>query len=79
MQVYTKTSPDMPSKLTPREEEILLALSRGLSNKAIGKALCIEESTVEGHVHRIFRKLGVTTRTEAARYAWEHGIYPPKL
>jgi len=60
--------------LTERETTILKALARGLSNEAIGKELWVAEQTVKFHLTNIYRKLDVKNRTEAARYAYEHGL-----
>jgi len=60
--------------LTDRETAILSALARGLSNEAIGKELWVAEQTVKFHLTNIYRKLGVSTRTEALRHAYEHGL-----
>src|SRR3954464_65929 len=60
--------------LTERESAILKALARGLSNDAIGKELWVAEQTVKFHLTNIYRKLGVSNRTEATRYAYEHGL-----
>ena len=60
--------------LTERETTILKALARGLSNEAIGKELWVAEQTVKFHLTNIYRKLDVSNRTEAARYAYEHGL-----
>jgi DNA-binding NarL/FixJ family response regulator len=60
--------------LTPRELEILDAVSHGLSNKAISAALCVTEQTVKFHLTNIYRKLGVHNRTSALRYAHEHRL-----
>ena len=60
--------------LTDRETTILKALARGLSNKAIGKELWVAQQTVKFHLTNIYRKLDVKNRTEAARYAYEHGL-----
>ena len=60
--------------LTDRETSILKALARGLSNDAIGKELWVAEQTVKFHLTNIYRKLGVNSRTEAVRYAYEHGL-----
>jgi len=51
--------------LTPREEEILLLLSKGLLYKEIADHLSIKHDTVGTHVKNIYRKLHVRTRTEA--------------
>jgi len=60
--------------LTDRETTILKALPRGLSNEAIGKELWVAQQTVKFHLTNIYRKLDVKNRTEAARYAYEHGL-----
>ena len=60
--------------LTERETTILRALARGLSNEAIGKELWVAEQTVKFHLTNIYRKLEVSNRTEAARYAFEQGL-----
>jgi DNA-binding NarL/FixJ family response regulator len=60
--------------LTDRELVILKALARGLSNDAIAKELWIARHTVKFHVRNIYRKLGLSNRTEAARYAYQHGL-----
>jgi two-component system, NarL family, nitrate/nitrite response regulator NarL len=54
--------------LTRREWQILDLVDRGLSNKEIGQLLHVEVSTVKNHTHRIFLKIGVHSRSEAA--AW---------
>jgi DNA-binding NarL/FixJ family response regulator len=60
--------------LTERETAILKALARGLSNDAIGQELWVAEQTVKFHLTNIYRKLEVSNRTEATRYAYEHGL-----
>jgi DNA-binding NarL/FixJ family response regulator len=65
--------------LTDRETSILKALARGLSNDAIGKELWVAEQTVKFHLTNIYRKLGVSNRTEATRYAYEHGLVDTTL
>jgi DNA-binding NarL/FixJ family response regulator len=62
--------------LTPREVEVLRAVSRGLSNAEIGRALFIGEATVKTHLLRAFAKLGVDDRTRAVTVAMELGILP---
>jgi two-component system, NarL family, nitrate/nitrite response regulator NarL len=57
--------------LTPRELEVLAALSEGLTNKAIARRLDISLHTVKFHVESLFRKLGARTRTEAVAKAAE--------
>jgi DNA-binding NarL/FixJ family response regulator len=60
--------------LTDRELMIMKAVSRGLSNQAIGKELWVTEQTVKFHLTNVYRKLGVTNRTEAARWAFAKGL-----
>lgn len=50
---------------TPREIEVLQALTKGLSNKRVADQLCLSAKTVEGYLTRIYRKLGVTSRCKA--------------
>jgi two-component system, NarL family, nitrate/nitrite response regulator NarL len=52
-------------RLTSREIEVVQLIERGLSNKEIGRRLCIELATVKNHVHNILEKLQVHTRGEA--------------
>ncbi|MFN8491411.1 MAG: response regulator transcription factor [Caldilineaceae bacterium] len=56
------------SALTPREQEVLRLLAQGLGNKAIAQALCLTEGTIEQHLKRIYRKLNINTRVEAATW-----------
>ena len=60
--------------LTERETAILAALGRGLSTEAIGQELWVAEQTVQFHLTNIYRKLGVSNRTEAARLAYQNGL-----
>ncbi len=60
--------------LTQREHEILALLSEGRSNRSIAQNLYVSEKTVKGHLNAIFRKLGVTNRTQAAMMAVELGV-----
>jgi DNA-binding NarL/FixJ family response regulator len=72
--VGTSGSGSHAADLTERELSILQALARGLSNDAIAKELWIARPTVKFHVRNVYRKLGVSNRTEAARYAYQHGL-----
>ena len=75
---HTATGPEDTSLsqigLTARESEILKAVARGLSNQAIGKEFWVTEQTVKYHLTNVYRKLGVTNRAEAVRFAYEHGL-----
>jgi two-component system NarL family response regulator len=64
----------MRTDLTPREIEILKLLSKGPTNKEIGRALGISENTVKNHVNSIIEKLEVSDRTEAATTAIQRGL-----
>lgn len=55
--------------LSPREQEILALIARGDSNKEIARELAIAETTVKIHVQHILRKLGLSSRVQAAVYA----------
>ena len=64
----------MLEPLTEREQEILLLLSRGMTNKDIALQLYLSQGTVKAHNHNIFSKLGVSTRTQALLRAQELGL-----
>lgn len=61
-------------ELSIRESEIIRLIATGLSNKEIGVQLLLSEKTVKNHITRIFSKIQVTARTQAAIYAIRHGI-----
>jgi len=58
--------PEGAAQLSPREHEVLQQIARGASNKEIARALQIAETTVKIHVQHILRKLGVSSRVQAA-------------
>lgn len=60
--------------LTERESQVLQLLAKGLANKQIAGVLGISEHTVKFHISSIYSKLGVTSRTEAARTGVLHGL-----
>lgn len=60
--------------LTDRELTILKALARGLSNKQISQETWVTEQTVKFHLSNVYRKLDVSNRAEAVRYALQNGI-----
>jgi DNA-binding NarL/FixJ family response regulator len=62
--------------LTRREVELLAYIAGGSSNREIAKALWVTEQTVKFHLSNIYRKLGVSNRTEASHWAHTHGIPP---
>ncbi len=68
--------PVRPPGLSPREYEVLSLLVRGWSNRQIANELFIDETTVKTHLHRIFEKLQVRDRTQAAILAVQRGWCP---
>ena len=60
--------------LSPRELSILEALESGGSNREIAERLFVAEQTVKFHLTNIYRKLGVSSRTEAVHYAYANGL-----
>ncbi len=68
-------APATPSQLlSRREQEVLEQIALGASNKEIARALDIAETTVKIHVQGILRKLGLTSRVQAAVYAAARGL-----
>jgi DNA-binding NarL/FixJ family response regulator len=63
--------------LTEREREVLVLVACGNSNRAIADQLVISEKTVTSHISHIFTKLGVTSRSAATAYAYDHGLARP--
>jgi DNA-binding CsgD family transcriptional regulator/N-acetylneuraminic acid mutarotase len=71
----TGPDPTRPIDLTPREREVLAMVAEGKTNREIGSALYISESTAGVHVSNILAKLGVASRTEAAAIAIKSGLF----
>jgi DNA-binding NarL/FixJ family response regulator len=69
-----RSEPSATPLLSEREAAVLEAVARGLSNREIGQLLWISEQTVKFHLRNVYRKLGVSSRTEAARYAYRSGL-----
>jgi DNA-binding NarL/FixJ family response regulator len=63
-----------PAGLTRRECEVLSLVADGGSNREVGEKLYISDRTVARHLTNIFHKIGVSSRTQAARYAIDHGL-----
>ena len=76
---YVLATPEIVSgssvrvKLSKRQKQLILMLDQGLSNRAIGEALGISEHTVKVHFWRLFRRLGVSSRTQALHFARTNG------
>ena len=62
------------SGLTPRELEVLRLVAAGEPNKVIAAELCLSEKTIDRHLSNIFGKLGVSSRTAAAAWAYRHKL-----
>ena len=60
--------------LTAREAEVLTLVARGKTNRAIAAELYISEKTVASHLNHIFTKLGLTSRSAATAYAYQHDL-----
>lgn len=61
-------------ELSGRERCVLVRIARGDPNKVIARSLDISESTVKAHMKSILRKIGVRNRTQAAIWAFNHGL-----
>ena len=62
------------TKLSKRQKQLILMLDRGLSNRDIATELNISEHTVKVHLWRLFRRLGVKSRTQTLHFARTHGL-----
>jgi DNA-binding NarL/FixJ family response regulator len=67
---------ERPQVLTERELEIVSLVGEGYSNRELARMLWVTEQTVKFHLTNIYRKLGVSNRTEASRWAHAHGLLP---
>jgi DNA-binding NarL/FixJ family response regulator len=67
-------APAAAPPLTERERSILAAVAAGMTTAAISRELWISEHTIKFHLTNIYRKLGVTNRAGAVRFAIENGL-----
>lgn len=67
----------IPVQLTDREQEILIGLARGRSNRLLAEELFLSEATIKTHVSHLLAKLEVRSRVQAVILAYEHGIVAP--
>jgi DNA-binding NarL/FixJ family response regulator len=79
LKVFLLDDPDAepgtaPEKLSKRQKQLLIMLDKGLSNRDIAEELKISEHTVKVHLWRLFRRLGVKSRTQTIHYARVHGL-----
>jgi DNA-binding NarL/FixJ family response regulator len=63
-----------PGGLSQKEVAVLVELCHGHTNKQIAASLWLSEQTVKFHLRNIYRKLGIKSRTEALRFAYEHDL-----
>lgn len=62
------------NRLSKRQKQLIIMLDRGLSNREIADELGISEHTVKVHLWRLFRRLGVKSRTQTVHFARTHGL-----
>lgn len=69
---------EMPAaaELTPREQEVLLLMADGMTNREIAEHLFLAEGTVKLHLHRVYTKLDAGNRVQAVSKAQSLGIIP---
>jgi len=69
---------EIPGHLTRQELKVIMLIASGFSNAEIGEKLFISESTVKTHTNRIFKKIDVKNRLQAALWAAKHlaGLAP---
>jgi two-component system, NarL family, response regulator DevR len=60
--------------LTNREQQLVLLIGRGMTNKEIASQLCLAEQTVRNHVHRMLRKVGANNRLAVVEMCRMHGL-----
>lgn len=70
----SEQAPAGDGKLSKRQAQLIAMLDQGLSNRDIALQLDISEHTVKVHLWRLFRRLGVKSRTQALHYARSHGL-----
>lgn len=66
-----------PAGLSTREVEVLALITQGLSNKEIAEKLVVSVNTLKSHIRQAYRKIDVTTRSQAVSWAITHGFAPP--
>lgn len=72
--LQARSTPSPADALSHREREVLVMLGRGMANKEIAWRLGISEKTVKAHLTSVFRRIGVTDRTQAALWADRQGL-----
>ncbi|MET9349188.1 response regulator transcription factor [Streptomyces termitum] len=69
-----RPAPDATHLLTGREIEVLALVAQGLANEEIAERLCVSDSTVKTHLHRLMAKLNLRSRAQAVVFAYETGV-----
>lgn len=69
-----RRTPTAPGGMTPREVEVLVLAAQGATTRAVAAKLGIAPKTAGNHIERIYAKIGVSTRAEAAMFAMQHGL-----
>lgn len=72
--IESRRSDAAPAALNERQRAVLGLLANGYDNKRIAAALLLSEGTVRNYVSEVYREIGVDSRVEAARWAWQHGV-----
>lgn len=70
--VQALDAPISPHRLTPRQQDLLRCLKEGLDNQAIARQTGLSVKTVENHLTRLYREIGVQSRLEAVTYLIQH-------
>jgi DNA-binding NarL/FixJ family response regulator len=70
--------PGRERQLSARDSELLVLLRQGCTNREIAQRLYLSENTVKTHLRRLFAKLGVSNRTQAAMVATENEAFRPR-
>jgi DNA-binding NarL/FixJ family response regulator len=78
LQEFTRHPPAVETQaaLTPREQQVLQLVTRGMTNREIAEALVVAKNTVKNHLRNILAKLHLENRVQAAAYALREGLAP---
>ena len=72
--VRRSTGQSLPNGLSAREVDVLRLVATGMTNAEVADQLFLSPRTIHAHLHRIFGKIGVSSRAAATRFAMEHGL-----
>lgn len=71
--VASSAEPESGTRLTPRQVQLVQLIAEGLGNREMAERLAISEDTVKVHMWRLYRRIGVNSRTQALHYARTNG------